>query len=139
MKDIGKRIKKILKENRQTQKELSQVTGIPESTLSDIIKEKKDPGISKVNLIADFLKVDLHWLITGQTFREAAQWAGKVAEALARGEYGTGKNAFGGEEGELSPQQEKYMNEIIAILKTLNDEERRLILEMAERLQHKKT
>ena len=136
MKRIGERIKKVLKENRQTQKELSQATGIPESTLSNIIKEKKEPGIFKINLIADFLQVDLHWLITGQTFAEAAQWAGKVAESLARGDYGAGRKAPG--EGELSPQHEKYMQEIIAILKTLDDEERRLILEMAERLQHKK-
>lgn len=139
MQTIGARIKKILKENRQTQKELSHATGIPESTFSDIIKGKKDPGLSKIDLIADFLKVDLHWLITGQTFRESAHWAGKVAEAVARGEYGAGKKAFGDDEVEMGEQQEKYMNDIIAILITLDDKERRLILEMAESLQEKRT
>jgi transcriptional regulator with XRE-family HTH domain len=139
MQTIGARIKKILKENRQTQKELSRATGIPESTFSDIIKGKKDPGLSKISLIADFLKVDLHWLITGQTFRESAYWASKVAEAVARGEYGVGKESFSDDEVEMGEQQKKYMNDIIAILKTLDEEERRLILEMAERLQQKRT
>jgi transcriptional regulator with XRE-family HTH domain len=139
MQTIGARVKKILKENRQTQKELSQITGIPESTLSDIIKEKKDPGLSKINLIAEFLGVDLHWLITGQNFRESAYWARKVAESVDSGEYSPEKKSVSNDEAELRERQEKYINKIIAILKALDEEERRLILEMAERLQQKKT
>jgi transcriptional regulator with XRE-family HTH domain len=142
MQGIGARIKQILRENKQTQKELSQATGIPESTLSDIIKEKKEPGMDKVRLIAEFLKVDLNWLVKGEAFRESARTGGKISEAVGRAEYGAKppKAARAGKEAgkRREDYRLKFMNEIISILKTLDEEERRLILEMAERLRRKK-
>lgn len=142
MQSIGARIKQILRENKQTQKDLSRATGIPESTLSDIIKEKKEPGTAKVRLIAEFLKVDLNWLVKGEVFRESAYKGGKIAEAVERSEYGTkpSKAAQAGtESGERRQDYRlKFMSEIISILKILDEEERRLILEMAERLRQKK-
>ena len=142
MQGIGARIKQILRENKQTQKELSRATGIPESTLSDIIKEKKEPGTAKVRLIAEFLKVDLNWLVKGEAFRESAYKGGKIAEAVDRAEYGTRPpktDEPGMEAGERRGDYRlKFMSEIISILKTLDEEERRLILEMAERLRQKK-
>lgn len=142
MQGIGARIKQILRENKQSQKELSQATGIPESTLSDIIKEKKETGMDKVRLIAEFLEVDLNWLVKGEAFRESAHTGGKISEAVERAEYGA-KPPKGGQRGtEARERREdyrlKFMNEIISILKTLDEEERRLILEMAERLRRKK-
>lgn len=142
MQGIGARIKQILEDREQTQKELSQATGIPESTLSDIIKEKKETGMDKVRLIAEFLEVDLNWLVKGEVFRESAPTGGKISEAVERAEYGAKppKAAQAGREaGERREDYRlKFMNEIISILKSLEEEERRLILEMAERLRQKK-
>lgn len=140
MQGIGARIKQILRENKQSQKELSRATGIPESTLSDIIKEKKEPGMDKVRLIAEFLEVDLNWLVKGEAFRESAAYkGGKIAEAVERAEYGTKPKTGRAGAGERRQDYRlKFMSEIISILKTLEEEERRLILEMAERLRRKK-
>lgn len=138
MKNVGARIKQILKANKQTQKELSQATGIPESTLSDILREKKEPGVDKMRLIAEFLKVDLHWLVEGKSFRETDYGEGKIAEIAAASEYGARSPIAALPAAEAGEPRLNYLGEIIAILKTLDEEERRLILDMAERLQQKK-
>jgi len=137
MKKIGARIRQLLKEREMSQKELSRATGIPESTLSDIIKEKKDPGISRIGLIAEALEADLHWLVSGETYRESEAAAGQVAEPGGRRGYG-GASRSPEELSERPDERLKYLGEIIAILKTLEEEERRLILEMAERLKKKR-
>ena len=138
MKYVGRRVKQILKANKQTQKELSQATGIPESTLSDILKGEKETGIDKMRLIAEFLKVDLHWLVEGKYFQEMDYGEGKIAETLAASEYGAKSQKSAGPGAEANAPRLKYLDEIIAILKSLDEEERRLILEMAERLQQKR-
>ena len=138
MNRIGARIKQILKAKKQTQKELSRASGIPESTLSDILRGKKEPGIDKMRLIAEFLKVDLHWLVEGKSFLEADYREGKIAENIATSEYGVKNQKSAHPDTKTGEPQLKYLNEIIAILKNLDEEERRLILEMAEILQQRK-
>lgn len=128
MNGIGQRIKQLLKSRAQSQKALSQATGIPQSTLSDIIKEKKQPSIDKVQLIADFLQVDLHWLIAGRPFTPPPSASAGVAES-------EGRRAYQAEETRSGYPRD--VEAIIAILISLDAEARRLIKEMAERLQHK--
>lgn len=128
MNGIGQRIKQLLKSREQSQKALSQATGIPQSTLSDIIKEKKQPSIDKVELIADFLQVDLHWLIAGRPFSPPPAASAGVAES-------EGRRAYQAEE--IRSSYPRDVEAIIAILISLDAEARRLIKEMAERLQHK--
>jgi transcriptional regulator with XRE-family HTH domain len=51
-----------------TQKGLSEKIKIPDMTISNLIKDKKEPGALRLAKIAEALEVDLHWLITGQGF-----------------------------------------------------------------------
>lgn len=115
MPGFGSRVKKLLKENRQSQKRLAEETGIPQSTLSDIVKEKKLPSIEKAHSIAAFLNSDLHWLITGKT----APTGRSVAEDTPK-------------------YDEKYLEEIQRIARQLNSEERELLLRLAEGLLKKR-
>lgn len=76
---LGERIKNILKEKGLTQKQLSIATKIPPSSIVDIIKSRVEPSVYKVQAIANYLNVDLAWLITGVEYRpelqeNAEQW-----------------------------------------------------------------
>jgi len=114
MADFGSRVKKLLLDSGQSQKRLAEETGIPQSTLSDIVKEKKLPSIDKARRIAAFLKADLHWLIAG----EAAP-----IQSVA----------------EKKPQyDQQYLADIQRIARQLAPEERELLLKLAEGLLKKK-
>ena len=66
MATFGERLKIIMRERGITQKQLAQVLGTSHSLISEYIHNKKEPSIFKAVMIADFLGVDLHWLITGK-------------------------------------------------------------------------
>jgi len=66
MATFGDRLKILLKERGITQKQLAKYLGTSHSLISEYISNKKEPGIYKAKLIADFLSVDLYWLITGK-------------------------------------------------------------------------
>jgi len=70
MNTLGDRLKKAIKDANLTQKKVAKALNIPEATLSNLIKNKYEPGIYKIKQLADFLGVDLNWLITGRTFEE---------------------------------------------------------------------
>jgi transcriptional regulator with XRE-family HTH domain len=69
---LGDRIKSKLKEKKISQKILAELIDIPQSTLSEIIKNKYNPNVNTVKLIAHFLEVDLNWLITGISAEDRA-------------------------------------------------------------------
>ena len=82
----GKRIKQQSRAQNLTQKSLARLAGIPESSLSDVIKGKKSASIEKFAIIAEVLKVDLHWLIFGRSFQATTE-EGAVAEKDGRTDY----------------------------------------------------
>ncbi len=114
----GKRIKQLSRAQNLTQKSLARRSGIPESSLSDVIKGKKSASIEKFAIIAEVLKVDLHWLIFGHSF-QAETHEGAVAEKDGRADY--------------LPEKQRMLNEISDILLKLDKEELTLIRQMAER------
>lgn len=62
---IGERILNIIKENGMTQKEFSDRTGIPQSTMSSWKSRGQIPGMDKLQIICDTLNVDPYYLISG--------------------------------------------------------------------------
>jgi len=67
---ISDRIKKLMKDRQINQKQLSIGAGIPQPSLSEILKNKYEPGVHTVRRIAEYLNVDLNWLITGKYLEE---------------------------------------------------------------------
>ncbi len=117
---FGKRILSCLKSAGISQKAASQETGIPQSTLSDLIKGKKEPGISRARILAEFLEVDLHWLITGSTFYPLPQTEGEVAEPSADAAYET--------------PLDDTSREFLALFARLKASDRDLLLDMMRRM-----
>lgn len=70
METLGDRIKKLLKERGLSQKAAALALDMPELTFGRIIRSEVEPGYLKVMQIANLLKADLNWLITGQTLEQ---------------------------------------------------------------------
>ena len=70
---IGERLKKIMKDKNLTQQVLSQLATLNQSHISGILNDNIDPGVKKLKAIADVLDVDLHWLITGNSYTQQRQ------------------------------------------------------------------
>lgn len=62
---IGERILNLIKEKGMTQKEFSELTGIPQSTMSSWKTRKQNPGMDRLQIICDTLDVDPFYLISG--------------------------------------------------------------------------
>ena len=67
---IGERILNLIKEKGMTQKEFSDLTGIPQSTLSCWKTKKQSPGMDKLQVICDVLKVDPYYLVSGTEMKD---------------------------------------------------------------------
>ncbi|MCR5205570.1 MAG: helix-turn-helix domain-containing protein [Lachnospiraceae bacterium] len=66
---IGERILDLIHERNMTQKEFSQKTGIPQSTMSSWKGKKQNPSIDKLKVICDTLGVDPFYLISATESR----------------------------------------------------------------------
>lgn len=62
---IGERVLKLVKDKGMTQKEFSEKTGIPQSTMSSWRGKKQNPSMDKLRIICDTLEVDPYFLISG--------------------------------------------------------------------------
>jgi len=62
---IRDRIFDRLDELGMTQKEFSEKTGIPQSTVSDWRKKRTNPASEKIMVICKTLNVDIEWLLCG--------------------------------------------------------------------------
>ena len=62
---IRDRIFQKLEELSMTQKEFSEQTGIPQSTISDWRKKKTNPTAEKIMIICKVLDVTPQWLLSG--------------------------------------------------------------------------
>ncbi len=61
---IGERVLELVREREMTQKEFSEKTGIPQSTMSSWKGKKQNPSIDKLKVICVTLKVDPYYLIS---------------------------------------------------------------------------
>ena len=67
---IGSVLKKLLHEQRRTLKEVSKETQIPYSTLYTWFENRQPKDILKVQCLAEFLGVSLHYLLFGKEDKE---------------------------------------------------------------------
>ena len=68
---IGERVLELIHEKGMTQKAFSELTGIPQSTMSSWKGKKQNPGMEKLQGICDVLKVDPYFLISGTKMRDS--------------------------------------------------------------------
>lgn len=61
----SERILQILDERNISQKEFSEKTGIPQSTISDWRKKKTNPAADKILIICSVLEITPEWLLSG--------------------------------------------------------------------------
>lgn len=62
---IGERVLELVHKKNMTQKEFSEATGIPQSTMSSWKGKKQNPSLDKLQVICDVLDVDPYFLISG--------------------------------------------------------------------------
>ena len=62
---IGERVLDLIRGRHMTQKEFSELTGIPQSTMSSWKGKKQNPSMDKLKVICDTLRVDPYYLISG--------------------------------------------------------------------------
>ncbi|MCR5767888.1 MAG: helix-turn-helix domain-containing protein [Lachnospiraceae bacterium] len=67
---VGERVIGLVREQGMTQKEFSERTGIPQSTMSSWKGKKQNPSIDKLKVICDVLRVDPYYLISGTESNE---------------------------------------------------------------------
>ena len=67
---IGERVIELIHERGMTQKMFSDITGIPQSTMSSWKGRKQNPGMDKLKIICDTLKVDPYYLVSGTKMKE---------------------------------------------------------------------
>lgn len=68
---IGERVLELVHEKGMTQKEFSEKTGIPQSTMSSWKGKKQNPSIDKLKVICDTLNVDPYFLISASEMNES--------------------------------------------------------------------
>ncbi len=62
---VSERILRLIDESNITQKEFSEKTGIPQSTISDWRKKATNPSSDKILIICKTLDVTPEWLLSG--------------------------------------------------------------------------
>ncbi len=70
MKTIGNRLRYLLNKHNMRAVDLSRQLRLPLSTISNILNDRYEPGVYKIQQLAQFFNVDLNWLITGKTTAE---------------------------------------------------------------------
>ena len=68
---IGERVLELVHDKGMTQKEFSEKTGIPQSTMSSWKGKQQNPSIDKLRVICDVLEVDPYYLISGTKSNKA--------------------------------------------------------------------
>ena len=62
---IGERVLNLIHDAGMTQKEFSDKTGLPQSTMSSWRGKKQNPSIDKLQVICDTLNVDPYYVLSG--------------------------------------------------------------------------
>jgi transcriptional regulator with XRE-family HTH domain len=119
---IGDRIRKRAKELGLTQKELAARAGLTTSNMNDIVKGRSDPGIGKLQAIADHLDVDLVWLVYGKTTEQRANEMRKKFD-IREAQSSQNRRRTDGIPG---------FSNLIESLEKLSDESREFISDMAD-------
>lgn len=62
---VSDRVFQVMQDKRMTQKEFSELTGIPQSTVSDWRKKRTNPTADRIMVICKVLEVSPEWLLSG--------------------------------------------------------------------------
>ena len=65
---FGKRLRKVMRIRGVTQRKLAKAIGLSQSTISYYLSDKRKPTIDNAKRIADYLNVDLNWLLSGEEY-----------------------------------------------------------------------
>jgi len=130
MEKIGDRVKKLLEDKGITAYELSDSTGISQSTLSRIINKNTKPNIENRKLLADYFNVSKEWLLTGSGKNEVVN---KLLEPMSKYEIQEIDN-------KIEPSQKEISNDISAVsrLAKMLEEAYQEIKSLREELERKK-
>lgn len=139
MNELGDRIKSTIKDLKITQKQMAKDLGMRELTLGRIIRGEVEPGYIKVKQIADYLHVDLNWLITGKTLAERRAYQHSTyTEITGSGHHVSGITVFNpsGKMQQVSERRSTYqahgMSAIIKKALLLSPESRDIIEKMID-------
>ena len=66
VKNVTERLKLAIKNSDYNQKQIAEKFGWHVTTLSNMVKGKSDPSVSKIEKIAKFLNINFTWLFTGR-------------------------------------------------------------------------
>lgn len=66
MSTFGERLSELIESKNITAYKLFKNTGVPQSTISRLLKDSNTPNRSTITPIAEFLKVNITWLLTGE-------------------------------------------------------------------------
>jgi len=116
---FGGRLKECIKSNDCSRSTLASLLGVHVNTIGHWIRNEKDPGLNRVRLIAQFLDVELTWLITGESAREYADRKRKKKSFLS---------------GESEEESGEDVDEICKQLEKLNAENVKFVAEMIRKL-----
>jgi transcriptional regulator with XRE-family HTH domain len=135
--EIGKRIFQFLEENRISQVELANATGIPIGTISDWNRKGTNPSSDKISCICEFFKVSAEWLLTGKELEYNASHIGNISGSAFVQGINRGTVTMGSEKKEFSKEALE-----LAEIHDLLDLERRhrligLALELKKEIENK--
>lgn len=80
---IGERVKDLIAEKGMTQKQFSEKTGIPQSTISDWKSKKLNPASDKIAIICEVLEIDPNLLLSGTSAKYASESALHIDKGTA--------------------------------------------------------
>lgn len=135
METFGNRIKEALKQKGKTQRDLAEGLGTSHSLISEYVSGKKEPGIQNARRIAEYLNVDLTWLITGYTYDQQQQLRNIVKEVSSapRG-MRSGVPLLTRDKPSIQLAIPEEVGALFQKLQKLDHEERELLLKLINKL-----
>ena len=122
MKTLGQRLNYLLKKKNIKARTLAKGIGLPETTISNILHDKFEPGVYKIKKIAEYLDADLHWLITGVVNYNAPPNPTDPSETESTRITQEPKLIFSEEFlEEIQQLDPEYQKIILSILKSINE------------------
>lgn len=132
--ETSQRIFEIMLKKGLKQKELSDFTNIPTSTISTWKRKHVDPDVKYIPQIADFLGVSIEYLITGNDNTNCTDINSESRSTISNtgilinGDANQSKNSINSPE--IKEPQDEVTQEMIKVFKSLSVKEKIKVLNM---------